>query len=151
MLVRDVMTPSVMTVTPETPILEAARLMLSANVSGLPVTGPDGTVFGIVSEYDLVRKLSLNDEGALGGLLSFLLGKTSAEEFIGKSNKAVREVMCHPPVLVRDHEGLEEAFSLMHRRHVKRLPVIKGGKLVGILARRDLLRAAVDLAEKASA
>lgn len=147
MRISDVMTKTVTCVSPETPALDAARIMLNAKVSGLPVTDHQGRVLGMLSESDLMRSLPLKDTGLLAGLLSFLIGNTSAADLIGASNKPVGEMMCHPPIVIRDDQPLQDALTLMQHHHVKRLPVIRDGKLVGLLARHDLLRAAVDLVE----
>ena len=143
--VRDVMTQDVVTVEPETPLKDVARLMIEYGVSGIPVVDPTGLVVGVVSEADLLVK-----ERGEGGLsrrpLAWLLGesKTAERELVKIKAVAAREAMTRPALTIGPDRPLREAADLMIREQVNRLPVVgRAGRLVGIVTRADVVRAFV--------
>jgi len=140
MMVGDVMTRGVVTVTPESPIVEAAKLMVEHNISGLPVVDAAGRVVGIVSEHDLLRR---RDRGeAAPRWLQLLLEAAELPREPGRfDDRKVKEVMTPNPVCVSPNSSLGEVCRLIEDLSVKRLPVVEDGKLVGVIARADLVRA----------
>jgi len=144
MKVKDFMTRQVVTVTPETSILDAARLMLDHKISGLPVVTDDGRVVGIISEHDLLR-------GGKGGVraershwLRLMIERANlADESARFQGRKVSEAMTPDPVMVTETAPLEEAGRLIGENDIKRLPVIRDNKLVGIIARADIVRAII--------
>jgi CBS domain-containing protein len=147
MRAHQIMTKDVVTVGPEASIVEAARLMLEHHISGLPVLDTDGKLIGIVSEGDFMRRSEIGTQRRRPRWLQFLIGPgREASEFVRQSGRKVEEIMSHDPVTVSEDTALEELVSLMEKYDVKRLPVIRGEQLVGIVTRANLLRAVASLA-----
>ncbi len=142
MIVADAMTSPVFSVGPDIPIADAIKLMLDRHFSGLPVVSADGTLLGVVSEGDFLRRHELDTERKRSWLLEFLAspGKM-ADEYVQSHGRRVEDVMTVKLITVGPEATLREAVDIMSRRQVKRLPVVSDGKLVGILTRRDVLRA----------
>jgi CBS domain-containing protein len=138
MKVSDVMTKDVVTVTPETPLKEVARVLVEKRVSGLPVVS-DGKVVGVVSEGDLLFKERGPSERK--GMLGWLLDPHGTEARLKLDATSVAEAMTMPPVTIESRRPLPVAAALMLERGVNRLPVVDAGSLVGIVTRADLVRA----------
>ena len=147
MKTRDVMTPRVISVESDAPILRAIRLMLQYRISGLPVVGPKGELVGVVTESDFLRRGEIGTERHRSRWLEFLAGPGRlADEYVHARGLKVDEVMTAEPVTVTEDTALDEVVRLMERHHVKRLPVIREGNLVGIVSRADIMHALVSLA-----
>ena len=141
--VRDVMTSDVVTVEPETPLKDVARLMIEFGVSGIPVVDQTGLVVGVVSEADLLVK-ERGPEAIPRRPLTWLLGESKASERDLLKIKAIaaREAMTSPPVTIGPDRPLREAADLMIRERINRLPVVgRAGRLLGIVTRADVVRA----------
>ena len=142
--VGQVMTTGVLTVRPTATFHEIVALLLDYEISGLPVVDPDGVLVGIVSEADLISKEAYDDGAGnrrrpLGLLLDHLHGRDA--EWVNKAAaRNAQELMTSPVRTVSPDEDLATAARIMLESRVKRLPVVLDGKLVGILARHDLLR-----------
>jgi CBS domain-containing protein len=142
MTVRHVMTRNVLTVRPETPLKDVARLLIDSGISGAPVVDESGAVLGVVSEADFLVK----EQGA-GAIrhrrLARLLGDSEAtrHELDKVAARTAGAAMTSPAVTIEPSRSLAEAAAEMSHRHVNRLPVVEGGKLVGIVTRADLVRA----------
>jgi CBS domain-containing protein len=137
----DVMTPDVICATPETPLPELVRLMLDHHIGALPIVD-DGAVVGIVTEGDLLRRAEIGTERRPSRWLEFFtsIDALAADYTRAHAHKA-SEVMTHEVVTVPDAMPLAELAHLMESRKFKRLPVIRDGRLVGIVGRRNLLQA----------
>ena len=147
MRTHQIMTRHVITVDAETPLIEAAKLMLQHHISGLPVVDRAGKPVGIVSEGDFIRRSEIGTQRKRGRWLKFLLGPgSSAKDFVHAHGRKVGEIMTEDLCTVTEEVPLEDAVRLMERRNVKRLPVVRGETLVGILTRSDLLRTVASLA-----
>jgi CBS domain-containing protein len=145
----DVMTSNVITVGRDTPVRDAIRLMLDQGISGLPVTDGSGKVVGILSEGDLLRRAEMHTERHHSRWLEFLLGPGRlAEEYVRTHGRRVGEIMTADVVSVAEETPLAEIVQLMQRHHIKRLPVLRGDALVGIITRADLMRALAKLLEQ---
>ena len=143
---HHVMTRKVISVGPETTVVEAAYLMLRNHVSGLPVVDEVGAVVGIVSEGDFLRRSEIGTPRKRGRLLTFFLGYAgSAEDYVREHGRKVSEVMTPSPITVSEDTPLPELVSLMEKNNIKRLPVVRDGKLVGIVSRSNLLQAIASL------
>jgi CBS domain-containing protein len=136
------MTSPVVGIEPSASIAIAARLMLSRKISALPVIQSDGTLVGIISEGDFLRRGELGTKRKRSRWLEFLVspGKV-ADEYVHANGRRVDEVMSDSVVTTAREASLEDVVELMADHHVKRLPVVENGKVVGIIARSDLLRA----------
>jgi len=142
MQVSEIMTPRPLSVAPDTTIVETARMMLAHRISGLPVTRANGEVVGVVTEGDLLRRAETGTERQRSRWLELLLGPGRlARDYIGAHACKVGEVMTTDIAVVSPQEPLARVVELMEKRHVKRVPVVEDGRLVGIVSRADLVRA----------
>jgi CBS domain-containing protein len=149
MRAHQIMTRPVITVTPETTIVEAATTMLQRHISGLPVLDASGKLVGIVSEGDFIRRGELGTQRKRGRFLSFILGPgRAATDFVQERGRKVAEVMTPEPLTITEDAPLGEIVTLMERKHVKRLPVMRGDRIVGIVSRANLLQAVASLARE---
>jgi len=147
MRAHQIMTRSVITVAPDATVLEAANLMLRHHVSGLPVVDTAGKLVGIVSEGDFIRRSEIGTQKKRGRWLRFLLGAgATATDYVRENGRRMSEVMTVDPVTVTEETPLDQIVSSMERHGVKRLPVMRDGKLVGIVSRANLLQAVAGLA-----
>jgi CBS domain-containing protein len=137
MRVRDVMTTTVATVTPDRPLRDVARLLVDRGISGVPVVDDHGAVLGIVSEADFLAKESGPEPGR-HRLLSRLFGE-SADATKAEARTA-GEAMTAPPITIAPDALVRDAAATMVDRRVNRLPVVEDGRLVGIVTRADLVR-----------
>jgi CBS domain-containing protein len=145
-----IMTPSPVTVRPETSIADAAALMLSERISGLPVVDASGQLVGIVSEGDFLRRTEIGTRRRRSTWLSFLTSSGKlASEFVREAGQSVADVMTPNPVTVSEQTTIGDIVSLMERREIKRLPVMRDKTLVGIVTRANLLQAVASLARSA--
>ncbi|MCB5943154.1 CBS domain-containing protein [Acidocella sp. KAb 2-4] len=141
MKVSELMSRNTISVLPGTTVADAARIMLSNRVTGLPVLDEKGALVGIVSEGDLLRRAEIGTDGKQAGWLRALLMPASvASDYVTTHARHVSGVMTHNPVFVTPDTPLDEVAQLMIRKHIKRLPVLDAGQLVGMISRSDLLR-----------
>jgi CBS domain-containing protein len=150
MKVRDIMSARVISVAPDASILEAIRLMLQNHISGLPVIDPAGTLVGVVTEGDFLRRSETGTERKRSRWLEFLIGPSRlADEYVRTHARRVKDVMTSTPITVSEDSRLDQAVELMESHRIKRLPVVRGGQVVGIVSRANLLHALVGLAAAA--
>src|ERR1700745_663856 len=136
MQVREVKTANVISVSAQATILEAARTMLRNRISGLPVVNAEGQLIGMVTEGDFLRRSEIGTERQRPRWLEFLLGpRRKAEDYVRAAGRTVADVMTRDPVAVSEDDDLQTMVELMERRRVKRLPVLRNGKIVGIVSR----------------
>jgi CBS domain-containing protein len=149
MRAHQIMTRPVITVTPDATILEAANIMLRWHVSGLPVVDASGKLVGIVSEGDFIRRSEIGTQRKRGRWLKFLLGAgEAATDYVHEYGRKVSDVMTRDPLTIAESETLEDIVTSMETNGVKRLPVMRGDKLVGIVSRANLLQAVASLARE---
>ena len=123
MLVKDIMTREVISIDAATSVLKAARLMLQNHISGLPIVNKkDGKLIGIVTEADFLGLIV--EPGRLD------------------HECKVEEAMTPNPYFVEEDDSLEHLVEVMQRGHVKRLPVVRDGRVVGIVSGANLIAAA---------
>jgi CBS domain-containing protein len=147
MRAHQIMTRPVITVSPETRIVEAANIMLQRHVSGLPVVDTAGKLVGIVSEGDLIRRPEIGTQKKRARWLGFLTGPGKlAKDFVHEQGRKVGEVMTSSPLTVAEDTTLADIADLMENNNIKRLPVMRGDALVGIVSRANLLQAVASLA-----
>jgi CBS domain-containing protein len=149
MRAHQIMTRQVITVTPETTILEAANTMLRRHISGLPVVDAAGRLVGIISEGDFIRRSEIGTQRQRGRFMKFILGAgKEATDFVHEHGRKIAEIMTPGPITINEDTDLETIVELMEKNGVKRLPVMRGGKLVGIVSRSNLLQAVAGLAHE---
>jgi CBS domain-containing protein len=147
MQAKDVMTRHVVTVVPDASILVALRLMLGNKISGLPVVDQNGKVLGIVTEGDFLRRTETGTERRRPRWLEFLLGPgIVASDYVHSHARRVDEVMTSDVQTVTEETLLGDIVALMEKHRIKRLPVMRGDELVGIVSRANLLRALAGVA-----
>ena len=138
MKASDVMTTKIVSVTPDHSVRHAAGIMLDHHVSGVPVVDDAGRLVGLISEGDLLRRSELG----LGAIAS---GGRSAEDQARAYVKAhawkVGDVMSDRLVTANEDTDLAKIATLMEENDIKRVPILRDGRLVGIVSRADLLRA----------
>jgi CBS domain-containing protein len=151
----DLMTRDVAVVSPESTLLDAVKLMATRRISGVPVVDGGGAVVGMLTEGDLVRWHEGYTERQARWLDMLADGFELAPAFIEgirEQNRKVKNVMTPDVSVVTEEMPAREVAHLMHAKNIKRVPVMRGGKLVGIVARSDLVRAlAQKLGEKPAA
>jgi CBS domain-containing protein len=148
MRAHQIMTRPVFTARPDTTMVEAANLMLQKHVSGLPVVDADGKLVGMLSEGDFVRRSEIGTQRKRGRFLKFILGPgRAASDFVQEHGRTVSDIMTSEPlVMVSEETPLERIVELMERNSIKRIPVMRDDKVVGIVSRSNLLQAVASLA-----
>ncbi len=142
MIASDVMTRNFLSISPDTSVAEAIRLMLDNRISGLPVIDAAGRLVGILTEGDLLRRGETGTERHRPRWLEILMGPGRlAGEYVRTHGRRVEEIMTRDLVTVTPETSLDEVVGLMERRRIKRVPVLDGDVPVGIVSRADLLRA----------
>ncbi len=146
MKVSDVMTKHVISISQETSVFVAIRLMLKHHISGLPVIDEHARLVGILSEGDFLRRAEIETEHKRSLWFDALFGPTDgAAAYVHSHGLAVREVMTPDPITVAEDTTLDEVVRLMETRGVKRLPVLRDGRVVGIVTRANLMRALLSI------
>lgn len=141
MLAKDVMTTAILTVTPDTDVGEVARILLDAHISAVPVIGEDGNLVGIVSEGDLMHRVESETRRRPSWWLRLLATpEEPAERYLREFGRRARDVMTREVVTITPDTPLNEIAAMLEKYHIKRVPVMDGGKLVGIVSRANLLR-----------
>lgn len=140
MVARDVMSRQVVTVAPETPVSEVARLLLERRISAAPVVDAQGRIAGIVSEGDLMVRPETGTVRPRSWWLSLLTGGEDAAQYVRTHGTRASDVMTREVVTVAEDTPLAEVAGLLEERRIKRVPVVRRGKVVGIVSRADLLR-----------
>jgi CBS domain-containing protein len=149
---EDVMTRDVISIDPDATVLQAARLMLQHRISGLPVIDKAGKLVGVLSEGDFLRRRETHTERHRSRWLEFLMGPgRMAAEYTHSHGNKVSEAMTAEVQTVTDVTSLEDIVELMERHRIKRVPVLCGNEVVGIITRSNLMRAMVSLARHAPA
>jgi len=147
MRAHQIMTKDVVSVAPRTSIEDAAGIMLRNRISGLPVVDGAGQLVGIVSESDFLRRSEIGTGRTRSAWLQFFLGpSTAAGDFVRERGRKVEDVMTRAPVTVTEETTLEDLVGLMEKKGIKRLPVMNGKTLVGIVTRANLLQAVASFA-----
>jgi CBS domain-containing protein len=151
MRVADVMTRKVETVSPSTPVQDIVAKLIQNRISAVPVVDQQDLLVGIVSESDLLhRKEAGTDIRRPWWLDLFSDPDARAEAFLKAHGRTAEEVMTRALELVDEETSLDVAAKLMDERHVRRLPVVREGRVVGIVARADLIRALAGRKEPAT-
>jgi CBS domain-containing protein len=144
MRVVEIMQRAVITVRPEASLREVAALLVEHGISGLPVVDREGVLVGVVSEADFVAK-ELGVPEHRHRVLELFLGESGADQAdLAKAEAATAcEAMTSPAITVDPDASVRDAARIMTERQINRLPVVSGGRLIGIVSRADLVRAFV--------
>jgi CBS-domain-containing membrane protein len=150
MQAKDVMSRNLATIAADATVLQAARLMLQHHISGLPVVDASGNLVGILSEGDFLRRRETGTQRRRSRWLEFLMGPGKiASEYTHSHGMRVSEVMTENVRTISEDTELEEIVELMERHRIKRVPVVRDGKLTGIVTRSNLMHAMVSMARTA--
>jgi CBS domain-containing protein len=142
MRATDVMVRDVVTVRPDMNVADAVKLLSEHDVSALPVVDEAGKLVGILSEADLIHRVEIGTEKRRPWWLEAVTGaSTLAEEFAKSHGKKVGEIMTSGAISVSEDTPLSEIAALFERKRIKRVPVVKDDKLVGIVSRSNLIQA----------
>jgi CBS domain-containing protein len=144
---KDVMTRDVITVTPETEVTEIARLLLERRFNGVPVVNRNGDLVGVISQSDLIAEQKKLPIPSVFTILDAFIpiyppGKMAKEVQKIAAMKA-SQAMTADLVTVGPEEGIDEIASIMVNKSIHTIPVLEGGKLVGIIGKEDILRTLV--------
>src|SRR5271169_3398294 len=150
MRAMDVMTTGVITVHPDTSVQEVAKLLSEKGISGVPVVDAAARLVGIVSEGDLLHRVETGTERPSerlpGRRRSWWLDTIAsdqelARDYVKSHGRAAKEVMTRDVIWVTDTTELADVAMLLETKRIKRVPVLRDGKLVGIVSRANLVRA----------
>jgi CBS domain-containing protein len=145
----DVMVRDVVTVHPDTGVADAIKLLAEHDVSALPVLDDAGNLVGMLSEADLIQRVEIGTEKRRTWWQEALTGaSTLAADFAKSHGKKVGEVMAAGIVSVSEDTPLSEIAALLERKRIKRVPVVKDGKLVGIVSRSNLIQALASVVDR---
>jgi len=146
MKASDIMSPRVVSIAPDASVLEAIRLMLQRHISGLPVIDKSGALVGVVMVCDFPRRTETGTERKRPRWLEFLMGpRRMADEYVHTHARKVDDVMTREPITVTEDASLDAVVQIMERKRIKRLPVMRGNEVVGIVSRANLLHALASL------
>lgn len=142
----DVMTTEVITVDPETTVQDLAKLLSERRISGVPVVEADGRLVGIVSEGDLMHRTETGTERRVRRRRSWWLDSVGSEEelardYVKSHGRRVRDIMSRDVISVGETTVLADIAMLLETKMIKRVPVLRDGKVVGIVSRANLVRA----------
>ena len=143
MQVRDIMTRNVVSAAPDSSVLEVASLLVEHHISAVPVAESDSVV-GMISEADLLHRHELGTQrDALPWWRRLLGGEDAAGTYVQAFATKVRDVMSTPVISVAESMPVSDLAALLESQAIRRAPVLKAGRLVGIVSRADFVRALV--------
>jgi CBS domain-containing protein len=141
----DIMTTEIVSVSPDTPTREVARLLLEKRISAVPVVDSSGVPIGMVSEGDLIGRDEADRVARRDWWLSMLAeGEALNPEFLNyvhSAHQKARDVMTSPVVSVGENAEIGDIARLLEAHRIKRVPVVRDRRIVGIVSRADLLHA----------
>jgi CBS-domain-containing membrane protein len=144
MKAADVMATKVITVRPDTPVTEIAKVLLANRISAVPVVDDKNVLVGIVSEGDLIHRAETGTERHRSWWLELFTGREAmARDFIMAHGRRAADVMTAPVIGVTPDASLADIASLLEKHRIKRVPVAINGKLVGIVSRANLVQALI--------
>ena len=138
----DVMVRHVVTVRPDDSVADAVKLLVANDISAVPVVDEHGGVVGVLSESDLIHRSEIGTEKHHPWWLEAVMPASHlAGEFAKAHGRRVSEIMSTRPVTAKEDASLAEIAMLLERRRIKRVPIVRDGKLVGIVSRSNLIQA----------
>ena len=142
----DVMVTNVITVGPDARVQDVAHIFLTNRISAVPVVGSDGEILGIVSEGDLMRRAEAGTGRRRSWWLSLLTGTDAlAAEYVKEHSRMVTDVMTRDVITAAPEIPLRDIADILEKKGIKRVPIVKDGRIVGIVSRANLLQALASL------
>lgn len=142
MKAQDIMTRDVITVSPDKSIKDIAALMVEKHISGIPVVGTDGAIIGMVSQSDLLHRAEVGTQRKHKWWFRLFADSNAlANEFVKTHGHKAHDIMTRYVVSVREDAELRDVADILDKHRIKRVPVVKDGRLVGLITRGDLVRA----------
>ncbi len=142
MRARDLMTTSLVTIPPEAPLEAVAQVLSDRGISGAPVVDGAGTLLGMVTEGDLIRRLAAKEDAPKSWVLGlFSSAPEQAARFARTHGHRARDVMTTDIASVTEETSIEHVAHIIEEKKIRRVPVLRDGKLVGVVSRSDLIRA----------
>jgi len=144
MKASDVMTVDVVTVAPSASVQEVAKLLLAHRISALPVADQNGSLVGIISEGDLVRRTELGTDHRSSWWLDILANRSNEElatQYVKSHSRRVEDIMTREIITATPATPLRDIAKLLEKHHIKRVPIVADGRLVGIVSRANLIQA----------
>ena len=123
---KDIMTTKVIYITPDTPVVDAIRLMVKNNITGVPVVEDNMTLLGVLSEQDVLRLLHTYED---------------------EKDRTVCDFMTHPAIHLEENEPLLDVCFCLRDNSIRRVPVTSNSKVVGVISRADILKYIVELCD----
>jgi CBS domain-containing protein len=152
MKAADVMVTKVITVGPDACVQDVAHILLTNRISAVPVVGPEGKLLGIVSEGDLMRRAEAGTGRRRPWWLALLTGREPfAAEYVKEHSRKVTDVMTRSVITAEPDTPLREIANLLEKNAIKRVPIVKDGRVVGIVSRANLLQALASLRKQIEA
>jgi CBS domain-containing protein len=144
LVAREIMTTKIITVTPETAVSALAQILATANIGGAPVVDEEGRLLGVVTESDLIdqtKKVHIPTVVAILDSLIFLERPDKMEKEIRKiAGTVVGDIYSKNPLTVNEETPLDEIATIMAKKHVHTLPVMRGEQLVGVIGKGDIIK-----------
>ncbi len=138
----DVMISNVITVSPDASVQDVANILLTNRISAVPVVGRNGELVGIISEGDLIRRAETDTERHRSWWLELLIGKTPlAAEYVKSHARKVADVMTRDVITATPETSLRDIAALLEKNGIKRVPIVKKRKVIGIVSRANLVQA----------
>ena len=152
MKASDIMVSHVVTIGPKATVRDVANLLLANCISAVPVVGENGKLLGIVSEGDLMRRAEMGTERHYSWWLNMLSSDEAlAAEFVRSHARKVTDVMTRDVVTAKPDTSAGDIATLLERKRIKRVPIVKDGKIVGIVSRANLIQALASAPQEAGA
>lgn len=149
MKASDIMATNVVTVGATATVRDVASLLFEKHISAVPVVGEKGELLGIVSEGDLLRRAEVGTEKRRSWWLQALKSRDAlADEFIKSHAYKVTDVMTHRVITAEPDATLGEIATLLEKNGIKRVPIVKAGKVVGIVSRANIIQALASIAKR---
>jgi CBS domain-containing protein len=139
---KSIMSTPVVTVHPDAEVTEIAKLMLARHISGVPVVDNEGRVLGIVSEGDLVRRVEAGTaDKRHSWWLNFVADPAKqARDYVKSHAAKARDIMSRPAIVVEEDATLNFVAETLEKNHIKRVPVVRNGRVVGIVSRANIVQ-----------
>jgi CBS domain-containing protein len=142
LLVKDVMTTGVISISKYDPVMKVADILNEKNISGLPVVDKDSRVIGIITQADILSMIGVSRDHTFKDLLKHMLGETLPERRIGDH---VGDIMTSPALTIKPDANIAEAVRIMTEKKIRRLTVAnENNVLIGIITRADILKAVIN-------